>query len=131
MTLVVSPVYTALLALFILYMGYRVSMLRRSEGVALGSGSSPSLLRARSAHQHALENVPVSLLLLLMLEINGNHILLLHVLGSLLLISRLLHYVGQSRHSGRSFGRYWGTVINWLLIIVMAAMNLYMVFPTN
>lgn len=127
MHLTVTPIYTAIMALMFLALAYQVVRLRNSEGVALGDGGNEKLLRAMAAHNHALENVPVSLLLMLLLEINGLSALWLHIMGVALLISRSLHFFGQSRHTARSFGRYWGTLINWLLIVSMAILNLFMV----
>ena len=125
MHLTVTPIYAAMIALLFLAMAFRVVQLRRSENVALGDGG------ARAAHSHALENAPISLLLILLLEINGLSAIWLHSMGIALVISRLLHLVGQSRKTARSFGRYWGTLINWLLIVCMAVLNLFMVIAAN
>jgi len=127
MHLTVTPIYAAMIALLFLAMAFRVVQLRRSENVALGDGGNEKLLRARAAHSHALENAPISLLLMLLLEINGLSTTWLHSMGIALVISRLLHLVGQSRKTARSFGRYWGTLINWLLIVCMAVLNIIMV----
>lgn len=127
MHLTVTPIYTAIVALLFLVMAYRVVQLRRSESVALGDGGNEKLVRAMAAHSHALENAPVSLLLMLLLEINGLSVIWLHSMGVALVISRLLHLYGQSRKTARSFGRYWGTLINWLLIVCMAVLNLFVV----
>jgi len=125
MQLTVTPIYAALIALLILGLAYRVVQLRRSEHVSLGDGGNERLIRAMAAHSHALENAPISLLLMLLLESNGFAIIGLHVMGIALLASRLLHLFGQSRYTATSFGRYWGTLINWLLITIMAVLNLY------
>jgi uncharacterized membrane protein YecN with MAPEG domain len=127
MQLIVTPVYAAVIALMILLMAYRVVQLRRSEKVALGDGGNEKLRRAMAVHSHALENAPLSLLLMLMLELNGFDWRFMHLLGVGLVFSRLLHFYGQSRLTALSFGRYWGTVINWLLIVLMATLNIVLV----
>jgi uncharacterized membrane protein YecN with MAPEG domain len=124
MPLSVTPIYASIIALLILSLAYRVVQLRNSEGVALGDGGNKKLIRAMAAHSHALENAPIALFLMLLLEANGFRPIWLHGMGMALVASRLLHMYGQSRHSARSFGRYWGTVINWLLIVLMAVLNL-------
>ncbi len=45
------------------------------------------------AHGNSTENVPIALLLLLLNELNGLKEGTLVILGSVLLVSRLLHYV--------------------------------------
>jgi uncharacterized membrane protein YecN with MAPEG domain len=125
MHITVTPIYAAIIALLILALAYRVVQLRNSEGVALGDGGNKALLRAMAAHSHALENAPIALFLMLLLEINGLGAVWLHGTGIALVLSRLLHLYGQWHHTARSFGRYWGTVINWLLIVLLAVLNLY------
>jgi uncharacterized membrane protein YecN with MAPEG domain len=127
MQITVTPIYTAIIALLVLLLAYRVVQLRRSEKVALGDGGNEKLRRAMASHSHALENAPMSLLLMLLLELNSFNAGLLHLLGIALVLSRLLHLYGQSRITARSFGRYWGTVINWLLIVTMAVLNVSVV----
>lgn len=123
--LMVTPIYASIMALLILGLAGRVSLLRNTENVALGDGGNEKLRLAMAAHSHALENAPMTLFLMLMLELNRVPFMFLHAAGIALLVSRALHQYGQSRHVARSFGRYWGTVINWLLLIVLALWNLW------
>ncbi len=37
-----------------------------------------------------------------------------------LLLARVLHAAGLSRSGGYSFGRFWGTALTWLVLLLMA-----------
>lgn len=120
----VTAWYTALLGLLIVLLAIRVTMLRRRHHVGLGSGDNDALRLAIRAHANAIEYIPISLLLLLVLELNGGPHWLLHVFGITLVMARLLHAWGLSHSAGTSFGRFSGTALTWLVIMALAAINI-------
>jgi uncharacterized protein len=127
--LFVTPIYGSLLAVLIIFLAYRVTSFRRGEGIPLGEESgSKAMKSAIRAHANAVENIPLGLLLLLMLELNHLQPWMLHVFGLILLFSRLAHAQGLSKRNGPTKGRFYGTLFTWLCIIVMAAVNILLVF---
>tara|TARA_R110002049_G_scaffold91440_1_gene227885 strand:- start:149 stop:544 length:396 start_codon:yes stop_codon:yes gene_type:complete len=121
----VSPIYISLLALLIIILAYRVTLFRREEGVSLGEDTSSKAMKsAIRAHGNAVENIPIAALLLLMLELNALNPILLHVLGLVLVVSRVLHAWGLSKRNGPTFGRFYGTLFTWLSILVMLILNI-------
>lgn len=68
--------------------GYRI----RSK-ISLGDGGNNELRNRIRAHGNFIENVPIALLLLLLNDLIGTSETTLAVLGSTLLVSRLVHYV--------------------------------------
>lgn len=121
---VVTPIYTALAILLILVLAARVVQSRRSEKIGLGDGNSPQLQRRVRAHANAVENLPIALIGLLLLELSGFHGWILHLLGAVLITSRVLHALGLSKRSGVSFGRFWGTLGTWLVLLAIAVLLL-------
>ncbi|AEG02752.1 MAPEG family protein [Methylomonas methanica] len=89
-----SSIYAALLALLIVRLSLGVIKLRRSEKVKLGDGGVSALQNAIRAQGNATEYVPISLILLILLELNGGHMLLIHLGGMTILAGRLLHAKG-------------------------------------
>jgi len=72
----------------------RVGAYRFSSKISLGDGGDKTLLKRVRAHANFVENVPMGLLLLLLLnELNGLAENTLLILGSVFLLSRLTHYV--------------------------------------
>lgn len=124
MKLSLTGVYAALIALLAIFLATRVVTLRRRLSVGLGSGGENSLERAIRAHGNLVEYAPLALLLMLVLETSGVRSFMLHGLGITLLAGRLLHAWGLSGRGGVSFGRFYGTALTWLTIIVASALLL-------
>lgn len=123
----VTAIYAALGALLVLALGFNVSWRRRTLGVGLGSGGEERLRLAIRAHANAVEWLPTSLLLLLLLELNGGSSALLHGFGIALLVARLGHAEGLLRHGGGvSVGRFCGTLVTWVVIGLMALRLLWL-----
>ncbi|HAD30163.1 MAG: MAPEG family protein [Methylophaga sp.] len=118
----ITGMYAALAALMIVALARKVISLRRQHKVALGDGGHQDLLAAIRAHANAVEYLPIGLLLLLLLELSQGPAWLIHLLGSLFIIGRLIHANGVSKAiiTRRIIGMQF-TI--WLLII-MAVLNL-------
>jgi uncharacterized protein len=98
----ITPFYAALLALVFFLLSIRIIKIRRGQKIALGDAGSHALLRAIRAHANFAEYVPLCLLLLYFAESMVAAELLLHALGSCLLLGRLLHAFGVS-HTVENF----------------------------
>ena len=118
---VAMPVVTLLVAglhgLMLLALLWPIVALRRGRRVGLGDGGDPRLLQRIRVHANFIENVPFVLVLLALLELGGLRREFVAVLGAVLLVARVLHAVGLNRSAGYSFGRFWGTVLTWLVIL--------------
>ena len=122
----VTAIYAAVLGLLLLALAARVTVRRREARVGLGTGGDSTLERAIRVHGNFTENVPLALVLLLAAELNGAPYALLHLCGLALVVGRVLHALGLSRQSGTSFGRFWGTLLTWLAILVLAVVDLWL-----
>lgn len=116
MALVVTPLYGGLLALWYLALSYRVVQ-QRGHGVSLGDGGDAELLRRIRGHGNFAEYVPLILLLTAFVEAGGAAPWLVHALGATLLAARLLHGVSLSFTAQWKFGRYWGTLLTFVLLL--------------
>ena len=94
-----TGIYAALAALLVVGLARNVIRLRRQYQVALGDGGNEDLLAAIRAHANAVEYLPIGLLLLLIFELNRGPIWLLHILGSLFIIGRLIHAMVSAKLS--------------------------------
>lgn len=120
----VTGIYIALGVLLVLALSARVIWLRNARQVALGDGGLPELARAIRAHANAVEYLPLGLLLLLVIELDGARAAAVHLAGITLLVGRGLHAWGLSRRSGRSLGRVIGIVLTWMVMLAMALLLL-------
>jgi uncharacterized membrane protein YecN with MAPEG domain len=120
----VSALYAGLLALLLLVLGGRVSLLRSRLNVGTGHGNDAALARAIRVHGNAVEWVLPMLLLLLVAEIDGANRWFLHACGATFVAGRIAHAVGMTRTSKASSGRFWGTGACWLVIAALAVWDI-------
>lgn len=93
----VTPLYAAVFSLLCVALSVRTLTLRRRFGVAIGPGDEPQLARAVRAHGNFAEYVPLSLLLMLLVDLELSADPLIHGLGLTLLIGRMSHAYGVSQ----------------------------------
>jgi len=119
--MIVTPAYAGLLVLWFLVLAWRV-IGRRGHGISLGDGGDPAMLRVIRGHANFAEYVPLALLLMAMLELCNFSAYVLHGLGAMLLIGRLLHGYALSFTDKFQFGRFWGTTLTFLVLGVGAVL---------
>jgi uncharacterized membrane protein YecN with MAPEG domain len=116
----VTALYGGLLALLLLVLGWRVSMMRSKLRVGMGHGDDLHLARAIRVHGNAVEWILPMLLLFLVAELDGANRIFLHVCGVTFVVARIVHARGVSRTSKDSPGRFWGMAGTWLVIAALA-----------
>lgn len=116
----ITMLYAGLCAILVVLLGLRVVQFRFRHKIGLGDGGNPDLMRRVRAHANAIENLPLALLLLGGMELNGYPAALVHGFGATLFVSRTAHAWGLSHSSGTSRGRFLGTLFTWLLMLAMA-----------
>lgn len=123
----VTLLFASLLVLLNLVLLARVSLSRRQAQIGIGSGGNPVLQRRIRVHANFIEQVPLALLLMALLELSGLAPGGLWGLGAALLLGRVLHAVGLSRTAGYSFGRAVGTLLSWGVLLVASLLGLWVV----
>lgn len=118
----ITMLYAGLCTLLILALAGRVIAGRWRHKVGLGDGGNSELSRLVRAHANAVEYVPLALILLGGMELNGYDDWLVHAFGATLFASRLLHAWGLATSAGTSPGRFLGTVLTLLLMVAMSVM---------
>lgn len=118
----ISSIYAAIAALLIVWLSLRVVKLRREKKVRFGDGGEPELQVAIRAQGNATEYVPISLILLVFLELGGAHWALIHAAGGAILVGRLLHARGLLTESLRF--RILGMKVTIFTLIGLAIANL-------
>lgn len=120
----VTSLYAALLGLMILWLALRVVRLRRAQKVGLGDGGDTKVEHAMRVMSNFTEYVPIALVLIVLLELNSTPGWMIHVFGAALVLARLYHLQGFGGNSGISKGRFFGTLVTWLVIALAALANL-------
>ena len=120
----ITALYAGLLGILMLILAFRVVAVRRVTAIGLGDGGDALLLSRIRIHGNAAEYVPLALILMLILELNGGSARWLHVLGIALLVGRVAHVQGLSQSTGTSAGRFVGNVLTWSVIMAAAIANI-------
>jgi len=126
MLVTVTALYAGLLALLLLVLGLRVPFRRQRYRVSLGEGEGkvPRLQEAVRMHGNAAETIPIGLILLLIVEMLGYSLYILHGIGGALLLGRMLHPLGLAGGGRHFWARAMGMVLTWLAILAAALLCL-------
>lgn len=122
--LIVTGLYAALLTLIILFLCYKVVAFRRTKRVEIGDAGDAVGVRHIRAQQNAVEYIPIALILMAAYELNNGNLLILHITGIALVFARIIHPWGLVSKKGATFGRFYGTLITWLVLLFMAGLNI-------
>ena len=121
MTLVSLPItalYAALSGFLIIALAANVVRLRLAKKVSLGDGGHKDVSRAIRAHGNTIEYLPLALILMALLEINGGGSTALHSYGILLVGGRVVYSYGMLvPRSSANLARQLGVVTSWLVIL--------------
>lgn len=120
MSLPVTSLYAALLTLLYIVLAVRIIRLRWQEQVGIGTGESVPLKAAVRVHGNFAEYVPLALILLGLLELNGTSPQMLFVLGGLLFLARVFHAVGLTKSIGVSIYRTIGVLGTFGVLLISA-----------
>lgn len=125
----VTLFYAAILALFMLFLSYRVIVLRRGAQVAFGDAKNLDLKARSRAFGNFIEYVSMILILMLLVEIVGGSLLFLHIVGITTVLGRVFHAYGlnaQSKNISDLRGRTLGTSLTLLSILALAIYALFL-----
>jgi uncharacterized membrane protein YecN with MAPEG domain len=93
----ITPLYAAFLGILFTALSVRTLRLRRKLRIRLGDDGHPEMLRAIRVHANFAEYVPLCLGLIFLAEVQSAPGLLIHTLGSALIVARLIHAYGVSQ----------------------------------
>jgi uncharacterized protein len=121
----ITAVFAGLLGIMFLALELPIGLLRTRTNVSLGDGGNADLTVAIRRHANFVEHVPLALLLMALLELNGASHMLLAILGTALVIARLMHPFGLDVHVMRRPPRGLGAATTSLVILVASAVLIW------
>ena len=117
---VIVPAYAAVLVLIYVGLSMRVIRGRRSYRIGFGAGASVDLERRIRVHGNFAEYVPLAVILLAFMELQGRPGWLLHLCGLVLIAARVAHALGISHETENFRLRVIGVVATFAVLIVAA-----------
>ncbi len=119
-----TPLYAGILALIFIALSMRVVNSRHREKVSLGDGDNHMLNRQIRVHGNFAEYTPMALLLMLMAELQGLPVVLLHVLGIVLVAGRLFHACSIAGERTRFGARKTGMLLTFFAVAAAGIANI-------
>lgn len=113
--------YAVLNMAILFWLVVATGQLRRRYKVWIGNGGVAHLERVMRGHANAIENMPMTMLLLLMAALLGTSIVALHLLGIAFTVGRALHAWHFIQDRGARWQREIGFGLSGLATIVAMA----------
>lgn len=118
----ITAFYTGILALILVGLALPIGQARLRAGVSILHGEDMTLATRIRRHANFTESVPLALILLAALELNGAGAGLVHGLGATLVVARIAHPLGlhhdNLRHPLRAVGAGLTTLVTLVAAIV-------------
>ena len=124
MQVTITTLYAGMLGVLFIVLSTRVMLWRFSTGIVVGDGGDETKLARIRGHANFFEYVPMTLLLILLVEMSGAEARWVHGLGAGLVVGRVLHAIGMWRQAGISFGRRAGTGLTMIVLAAATALCL-------
>lgn len=122
--LLMTSIIAAVLTIIFVKLSFAVIGLRRKNKVGLGSGGYDDLERAIRAQGNFAEYVPIGLILIACLELNGAPWWLVILPGIALIIGRLIHAKGINEPPPNFSSRVLGMKFTFGTLITLVILNL-------
>lgn len=115
----ITPIYAGFFGIMLVMLSWRVTKLRRKhEGNKMREIGHNELTAAVRAQGNFVEYLPMALLLMWMLETMQARPMIVHALGVMLIVARMMHLHGLNEPSGDGITRRLGTRLTWLQIVM-------------
>ena len=108
-------------------LGATAGLYRAKHEIAIGDGGDVQLRLRMRRHANFVENVPLALILIALLEMRGVTTTAIYSLGAALLLGRILHWAGFNDNA-RNPIRGLGAGLTTLTIVVSSVWNIVRFF---
>ncbi|MEZ8938262.1 MAPEG family protein [Vibrio alginolyticus] len=118
----ITALYANILAILIIWLAVQVIKQRRLNQIAYADGEVEALQIARSAQSNATEYIPITLILMALLEFNSVYPTWIHLTGIIFVIGRVIHAKGILKKDLKK--RIRGMQVTFLVILSLVVLNM-------
>ena len=128
MSMPITLMYASVFAFFALVLSFKAGSFRGSTGISVlfGEPSNMELAQRVRAHQNFLEYVPIAVIVMGAIELNGGSSMFLYVCGDLLVIARIAHAIGLRHDDMAHKGRFIGAAGTALITLALSGYGMWM-----
>lgn len=117
-SIVITPMYAAMLGIILLVLSIRVvAVVRAKGGVGYGDGGNTDYTPVVRGQGNFIEYVPIILILIAFAEAGGTSSTYIHAMGGALVVGRILHPMGLTNVAGINPLRFIGTNLTWITLL--------------
>ena len=133
MTLPVTAMTAAILALLFIYLSYQVVKQRVRTETSFGTGNDEHMDMVRGCQSNLIEYTPITLIMLALLELSSANHLATMGLAVAFMIGRFLHVFGMHQHhAGKTVKfRQIAMVTTWTTMAILALWIIYLCVTVN
>ncbi|MFH4388057.1 MAPEG family protein [Vibrio alginolyticus] len=118
----ITALYANILAILIIWLAVQVIKQRRLNQIAYADGGVEALQIARSAQSNATEYIPITLILMALLEFNSAYPTWIHLTGIIFVIGRVIHAKGILKKDLKK--RIRGMQVTFLVVLSLVVLNM-------
>jgi uncharacterized protein len=123
MALGITAIYASALTLIVFVLAQLVIRARGKTNIPLGDGGDARLLEASRRQMNFVENVPMTVILMMIAEAGGASAMQLHIAGVVLVLARIIHPFGiqidRAAHPMRIGGAVATNLVQFGLIAIL------------
>jgi uncharacterized membrane protein YecN with MAPEG domain len=120
----ITAFYAGLLGLISVAIAVAVGRVRGKSDVSIGDGGNLEVIAAMRRHANFVEFVPMTLILIALLELNGVGKYAIHGLGGVLVLARLSHAFGYRADESLNTFRAIGAVGSTLTLVIASVWSI-------
>ena len=120
-----TSIYAGICGLFMAWLALQTIRLRRATKVKLGDNGNFELQSAIRAHGNFAEYMPITIILLFLLEFNGAPAISIHLIGITFLVGRWTHAQGLLKDNLNK--RVVGMKFTLNILILLAVANILLI----
>lgn len=128
MPIEITGLYASLLAIIMIVLSTRVSLMRAKTDIPILHGDNIALAERIRRHANFTENVPMALILMGIVEASGGTITWLHAIGATLLVGRIIHPFGVNADNANRAARGIGALLTTASLLISIAFILIHAF---
>jgi uncharacterized membrane protein YecN with MAPEG domain len=122
----VTGFYAGLLGLLLFLLTAHVGRTRVKTGISLLDGSNRDMTIAIRRQGNFIELVPFCLILLAIAEMARTSIYMIHILGIILVVSRIIHPFGVKPETYDVFARKVGAGGTMIVLLILSVWDIYL-----
>ena len=124
----VTALYAGILGLMAMALSSMVGTRRGKTGISIGDGGDAEMLLAVRRHANFIEYVPLILILVGLLEVNGISATAVHAMLGALVFFRIAHAQGLKADTMQGIGRLIGAMGTAIVLVVASIWNIVLFF---